>query len=274
MTSNKSVGESVTPEQPSGDIRAEASGSQTNGWYTGDVAVTISGAPGISYSLDEAPFTPGTSLTVNGTGVHFLDSQGSDGSHGSLAVPVDASNPTVTVNATYGFGQVAHAVCADSGSGIASCSPTAALDTNSVGLHENIPAHAEDRAGHSFTGTLTYNVTAYPFTGFFSPVDNLPVINIASAGSSVPIKFSLSGFRGLNVLAPGSPSSQPMACGGGVSDPIEETGLPGSTSFSYDPVLDRSKYVWKTERSWRNTCRQLIVRLRDGTEKRVYFKFK
>jgi hypothetical protein len=47
---------------------------------------------------------------------HSLDFQGSDGSHGSLAVPIDVSNPTVTVNATYGFGSVAHASCADSGS--------------------------------------------------------------------------------------------------------------------------------------------------------------
>jgi hypothetical protein len=106
----------VGPPESTGDIEAQASGPQTNGWYTDTVAVTISGAPDISYSLDGAPFTAGTSLVVNGTGVHSLDFQGSDGSHGSLAVPIDVSNPTVTVNATYGFGSVAHASCADSGS--------------------------------------------------------------------------------------------------------------------------------------------------------------
>jgi predicted extracellular nuclease len=52
-----------------------------------------------------------------------------------------------------------------------------------------------------------------PFTwsGFFSPVG---ARNTAHAGSAVPIKFSLGGDRGLNVFAPGSPSSAPMACEG------------------------------------------------------------
>jgi len=75
VTSNKSIVESVVPPVPTGDIEAQASGPQTNGWYTDTVAVTISGAPDISYSLDGAPFTPGTSLVVNGTGVHSLDFQ-------------------------------------------------------------------------------------------------------------------------------------------------------------------------------------------------------
>jgi hypothetical protein len=83
--------------------------------------VTIGGAPDISYSLDGAPFTPGTSLVVNGTGVHSLDFQAADGSHGSLVIPIDVSDPTVSVSATYGFGSIAHASCADAGSGIATC---------------------------------------------------------------------------------------------------------------------------------------------------------
>ena len=123
VTANKSVAKSVVQQPPTGNIQAVATGPQTNGWFTGspNPTVTISGAPGITHSLDGAAFTPGTSLTVSGTDVHTVAFQGSDGSHGSLAVPVDVSAPTVTVNATYGFGQVAHAVCADSGSGIASC---------------------------------------------------------------------------------------------------------------------------------------------------------
>ena len=166
VTSNKSVGESVTPVEPIGDIHAEVTAPPAphpSGWYTTAAVVTISGAPGIKYSLGGAPFTdaapPPVTAPVSGTGVHSLDFQGSDGSHGSLAVPIDVSNPTVTVNATYGFGQVAHAVCADSGSGIESCSPTAALDTSSVGPH-TISASAVDRAGHTFgPAPLTYNVT-------------------------------------------------------------------------------------------------------------------
>jgi hypothetical protein len=271
VTSNKALLHSVVPPQPTGNIEAHATGPQTNGWFTDTVSVTIDGAPDIEYSLDGAPFTPGTSLTVNGTGVHSLDFQGSDNSHGTLAIPIDVSNPTVTVNATYGFGSVAHANCADSGSGIDSCSVPDPLDTSSPGT-KTIHVHAVDRAGHIFDGNLTYQVTAFSFTGFFSPINNLPALNDVNAGSNVPIKFSLSGFRSLNLFAAGYPASQAMtSCGGGVTGPVVPTVL-GVEGFTYDPLLDQYKYSWKTDRNWRG-CRQLIVRFKDGTEKRANFRF-
>jgi hypothetical protein len=273
ITANKAVGKSVLQPDPTGDIHAEVTSGtlHSSGWYTTGVEVTISGAPGIEYSLDGAPFTPGTSVSISGTGVHSLGFQGSDGSHGSISVPIDVSNPTVTVNATYGFGQVAHAVCADSGSGIASCNVPDPLDTSSAGT-KTIHVHAEDRAGHVFDADLTYTVLPFAITGFFSPIDNLPALNVVNAGSRVPIKFGLSGFRGLNVFAPGYPASQRMiSCSGGVTGaavPITPLG-----PLAYDPLLDRYQLDWKTEKSWRGTCRQLIVRLRDGTEKRANFRF-
>src|SRR5262245_37290377 len=107
VTSNKAAAKSVSVEPPTGTIQAQPSGPQTNGWFTDSVPVTISGAPGITYSLDGAPFTPGTSLVISGTGVHTLDFQGTDGSHGSLDVPIDVSAPTVEVNSTYHIGEVA-----------------------------------------------------------------------------------------------------------------------------------------------------------------------
>ena len=272
VTSNKALLQSVETPPPTGNIQAIATGPQTNGWFTDTVSVTISGAPDIEYSLDHAEFTPGTSLSVNGTGVHPLDFQGSDGSHGSLPIPIDVSNPTVTVNATYGFGAVAHAVCADSGSGIASCSVPDPLDTTTAGLHQ-ITVSAEDRAGHHLPPTqLTYRVTPYTFTGFFSPINNLPAINDANPGSTVPIKFSLSGFRGFNLFATGYPATQAMTtCGGALTGPVVPTVL-APEGFTYDPALDQYKYVWKTDRNWRG-CRQLIVRFKDGTEKRANFRF-
>ena len=106
-------------------------------------------------------------------------------------------------------------------------------------------------------------MTAYTFTGFFSPINNLPAINDANAGSSVPIKFSLSGFRSLDLFAPGYPATQAMTtCGGALTGPLVPT-MPNG--FTYDPLLDQYTYVWKTDRNWRG-CRQLIVRLKDGTE--------
>jgi hypothetical protein len=260
----------VETPPPTGNIQATPTGTPTNGWYTDTVPVTISGAPDITYSLDGAPFTAGTSLAVNGTGVHNLDFQGSDGSHGSLAIPIDVSNPTVTVNGTYGFGSVAHAICADSGSGIASCTVPDPLDTSTVGSH-TIHAHAVDRAGHVFDADLTYVVTSYVFTGFFSPVNNPPAFNTVNAGSAVPVKFSLAGFRGFNLFASGFPASRTMTCTGAITGPLQPTAL-GPDGFTYDPLLDQYKYVWKTDKNW-SGCRQLVVRLRDGNEKTANFRF-
>jgi hypothetical protein len=117
-------------------------------------------------------------------------------------------------------------------------------------------------------------VRPYTFTGFFPPIDNLPTLNIANAGNSIPIKFSLSGFRGLNLFAAGYPASVPITCPNGGRDDIEEISPPGGSTLSYNPLLDRYRYGWQTDRRWRNTCRQLIVRLKDGTEKRANFRFR
>jgi hypothetical protein len=47
----------------------------------------------------------------------------------------------------------------------------------------------------------------------------------------------------------------------------------GGSSLSYDPTLDQYNYVWKTDRAWAGSCRQLVVKLVDGTFHRANFKF-
>jgi hypothetical protein len=117
---------------------------------------------------------------------------------------------------------------------------------------------------------LTYN-----FSGFLPPVDNLPIGNVIKAGKAVPVKFSLSGDRGLNIMASGYPLSQKIACESGASlDNIEQTLTAGNSSLTYDAATDTYIYVWKTNSSWKDTCRTLVVRLNDGTEHMANFKFK
>lgn len=137
-----------------------------------------------------------------------------------------------------------------------------------------VNATADDGAGHvsncSFTVTVQYN-----FAGFFQPVDNLPTLNVVQAGRAIPVKFSLSGDKGLGIFAAGSPSSGPIACNS--NDPaaiLEETVTAGGSSLSYNPVTDQYIYVWKTDASWAGTCRQLVVQLNDGSIHRANFKFK
>jgi dipeptidyl aminopeptidase/acylaminoacyl peptidase len=115
----------------------------------------------------------------------------------------------------------------------------------------------------------------YDFSGLFSPVDNPPVFNTAKAGTSIPVKFSLSGDQGLDIFDPGYPASQRITCDGSATqDPIEETATPGDSGLSYDASTDQYTYVWKTNRAWANTCRQLIVQLNDHTTHVAYFTFR
>jgi len=115
----------------------------------------------------------------------------------------------------------------------------------------------------------------FSFAGFFQPVDNLPALNLASAGSSIPVKFSLGGNQGAAIFATGSPASSPIACD--ASDPgslIEETVNAGGSSLSYDPATGQYTYVWKTDRAWKGTCRMLVVTLIDNTQHLAKFRFK
>ena len=105
----------------------------------------------------------------------------------------------------------------------------------------------------------------YDFGGFFSPVDNLPTLNAVKAGASVPVKFSLGGNKGLDVFATGYPQSQPLACDPSAPvDDIEQTARAGASTLSYDATSDTYTYVWKTDKTWAGTCRQLVVKTKDG----------
>jgi len=162
----------------------------------------------------------------------------------------DACSSSVTVNSTPASGS------------------TFAVGTTTV------HATADDGAGHTSTCSFTVTV-AYNFAGFFPPVDNLPAFNVVQAGRAIPVKFSLSGYKGLGIFAAGSPESGPIACNS--SDPavdLTETVNAGGSSLSYNPTTDQYNYVWKTEQSWAGTCRQLVVTLNDGSTHRANFKFK
>jgi hypothetical protein len=115
-------------------------------------------------------------------------------------------------------------------------------------------------------------LAAWPFAGFYSPVNN-DALNTVKAGAAVPVKFSLGGDRGLAIMATGSPSSQTVNCDtGDPVDAIEETVTAGGSSLSYDTATSTYVYVWKTQKAWAGTCRELTVELIDGTTHTATFK--
>jgi hypothetical protein len=274
------------PEPVAGDttppvVTPSTTGTRDDsGWYTTDVGLSwsvvddesdISGSDGcapvtISADQDSTTYTC-TATSEGGTTVE------------TVSIKRDATAPTVQVTgvtdgATYTVGAVPSADCdtQDATSGVAQ--PASVSSTGGpMGTVTATCSGATDNAGNSAGAVSASYAVRYAFSGFFRPIDNGGVLNSVKAGSAVPVKFSLAGNRGLSILASGSPSSQVVTCDANASvDPVEETSTAGGSSLSYDAAADQYVYVWKTDKSWAGTCRQLRVTLIDGSSHTARFK--
>jgi hypothetical protein len=246
-----------------------------NNWYTTDVNVSwtiidnesvISGSTGCD----------STAITTDSAGVTLSCTATSSGGTTVQTVVIkrDATapsvNPVVTSNPVL-LQAVAsissNANDAISGLALESCAtPT----TNSVGSN-SVSCTATDNAGNTTSASASYQVI-YNFTGFFGPVDNQPVFNEVNADRAVPVRFSLAGNQGLNIL---TPTSQVIACTpNAVIDRIEQTVNATVSSLSYTASSNTYTYVWKTSKSWAKTCRQLVLTLNDGTQHIANFKLR
>lgn len=134
-----------------------------------------------------------------------------------------------------------------------------------------VAVRATDPSGASATATATIQVI-FRFTGFFSPVANFPAFNSANSGQAIPIKFSLSGNQGLDIFAAGYPKWEVIPCGSSV-EANGTTSANSNSGLTYDAGSDQYSFVWKTDKSWTNSCRQLVVKLVDGTVYRANFNF-
>lgn len=200
----------------------------------------------------------------------------------SVAGPTSAilSGSNVTAEITVNFSDAGildtHEASVSCGStaeskGTVSSGFTHSCSYSSVGT-KTITVTVTDKDGGVDTEIHTVKVL-YAFTGFFSPVNNLPTMNSVKAGSGIPVKFKLNGDRGLDIFAANSPYSSQTSCSATSTDPIELTVTAGSSSLSYDAVTGQYTYVWKTEKSWAGSCRTLNVVLRDGETYRANFQF-
>jgi hypothetical protein len=96
-----------------------------------------------------------------------------------------------------------------------------------------------------------------------------------NAGRTVPVKFSLSGDQGLGIIEDTYPRSQRVPCDATAPvDGIEETVSASASGLTYDAASDEYTYVWKAEKAWAGTCRQLVLKLDDGTYHRANFEFR
>lgn len=171
--------------------------------------------------------------------------------------------------------------CADqpAGSGLATCTGDLAdgarLDTSSPGTR-TFTVTSGDSAGNTTAETVSYEVAAagHEFEGFLWPVEAFPGVTRWVAGVPVPIRFSLGGDQGRDVLADGYPQVAEVDCGAGETP---EQGAPARSAWGqglrYRPRKDRYVYLWKTEHRWAGSCRQFLLRLDDGSLQRAEFKF-
>jgi hypothetical protein len=257
-------------------------GNDTNHWYNHDVTVDFSASDGGSGVACTTPWTE----TTSGEGTNVTVPSGPCADNVGNTNPgitssgyhIDKTNPVVSVTgvsdgATYTLGSVPSAGCStsDALSGV----HTQATLTSAGGPVGSVTATctgATDNAGNTNSASVTYAV-AYNFTGFFQPVDNPPTCNTVKAGQAIPVKFSLHGYQGLNILASGSPSVAIGSCTGVPVDAIETTVTAGNSSLSYDPISDQYVYVWKTDKAWAGTALRLSVELADGTTHYARFSF-
>lgn len=143
-----------------------------------------------------------------------------------------------------------------------------------VAVYDRVLSEAEILR-HYQNGLAGAGYEAYNWTGFFPPVNNLPAFNVAKAGSAIPVKFSLDGNQGLDIFAATYPKVTAIACpNSAIFDAVDQTVTASGNSLSYDPATDQYNFVWKTNKAWAGTCRQLVVRLVDGTDHPANFKFK
>jgi hypothetical protein len=187
--------------------------------------------------------------------------------HGTVTVSyrvVDRTPPQITIVAPADGAQfhVGDTItpsysCHDDVDGsLASCKATP-IDT-SPGSH-TFRVDSMDRSGNAASATAAYAVR-YDFDGFFAPLAAEPVVTV-KAGDVVPVKFSLHGDRGLDVVT----RAAWRPCSAATDDSSSAAG-----SLTYAAGPDQYTFMWATDKSWGGTCKEVLLTLRDGTRHGAY----
>lgn len=276
--SNLQSGINIDLSAPSAVSGAPTTSPNGTGWYTAPVTVKFNGTDATSgiasctsasYSgPDSAAATVSGSCTdqAGNTSPALASASFRYDATAPMLAPSVSPNPVLLNSSATGS---ANASDATSGINAQSC---ASVITSSIGA-KSVACSATDRAGNSASANASYRVI-YSFSGFLSPVSNLPTLNQVSAGKSVALLFSLAGNQGLNVLASNFPASRLINCSTlAPLGPYQPTNAGKKGSLQYTAKTNQYTYAWTTDKAWVGTCRQFDLTLLDGTEHLANFTF-
>ena len=249
-----------------------------NGWYRSDVDVSWSVVDAES-AISSTLGCDATTIDTDTAGITLTCTATSAGGTSSASVTLkrDATAPTlaplVSPNPVVLNGSASASAGAEdnlSGVGSQSCGT---VDTGSVGA-KTVACTATDNAGNSASVEAAYSVS-YNFTGFLSPVDNLPAINAANAGQAIPLKWRLTDANNAPVanLASVTVTVAALACPVGTTpDQIEEyaAGVSGLQNLG-DGYY---QFNWKTPKAYARSCKTLWLDLGEASPRSAIFEFK
>jgi len=179
-----------------------------------------------------------------------------------------AGTPVGTMNVSDGSGGTCTATLPSN-----SCSVT----STTVGA-KNLTATYSGGANFigSVSATAPHNVQ-YNFVGFLQPIDNLPVLNSAKGGQTIPVKWQLQDAAGGNVSSLTTFTSLQAAPVGCLAAPVsiidDYVTATGGTVLRYDAGSNQFIYNWQTAKSM-SSCWQLRLTLSDGTYHDAFFQFR
>lgn len=257
-------------------VAADYSCSDDGSGIASCVGSVANGAPLDTGSAGDKTFTVNATDKAGNPASKSVSYSVADGTAPSIAF----TNPTE--GAVYKLGKkvVVGYSCADepNGSGVATCEGTlpvgARLDTSRVGA-KTFTVRTSDNAGNGAAQTVSYSVV-YDFNGFLWPLVNPPRVNRWKAGLPVPVRFSLGSYRGSAPVAAGYPKVAPVSCSGGGEAAGSEKAGGSWTKRSVHASKHGAwtyMFLWKTEKNWAGGCRQLVLKLDDGTVHRVTVQF-
>jgi sugar lactone lactonase YvrE len=199
---------------------------------------------------------------------------------------IDKTAPVVTIatplqNKQYGLYATLNASfsCVDAVSGTTNCSGTtengATLNTRAMNGYYTFRVTSADVAGNSVTRSNSWTVAgSFLMEGFLAPMANDPTFNLVTAGTRVPMRFRLPDRNGGYVADTTAFDSFTVATERCLSNVATLNDVAnGGAGLSFDAATSTYTYNWDTDASWAGTCRNIKLRLIDGSRHTLMFKF-